>query len=101
MSVTVKRTFRFNIPSVFPLDWVFEFHCDLQFDETQQVAVDIKEHTIGRVQLKVKDCGVTWKSLLWTWHQCYKLAFNHVCEWNAKDDATRRAKRINERGMGG
>lgn len=99
MSHKVTRTFRFNIPSVFPLNWEFEFHCELEFLSPQVVVVKLEEHTTGSRRFEIQDCGVTWKTLMWTWHTCAKIAFKHVVEWNNKDESVRRSKRINERGI--
>lgn len=87
MSTAVEtRTFYFEVPSTTTIPWKFEFHVELVFDESQWVVIKWKEHTAGSGRFMIRDCGITWKSLLDGWHRCSREAYLCAKEWNEMDD---------------
>lgn len=85
MKDAITKKFTFNVPSVFTLDWLFEFHCIFRQVDTRLVVVDINEPTIGSVQVRVQARRIDWNTRLWVWEQCRKLALNYAINQNNRD----------------
>jgi len=90
MSNEVKtREFHFEVPSTTLIPWRFKFCVTFARLTPRQVVVTWTEYTTGSGYFVVRDCGITWKSLLAAWRECSREAYHYAAGWNKADDYLR------------
>ena len=89
----VTRVWNYTMPSTTTLPWTFSFFLVFRQKTSQVVEIGYHEISIGSGTFTVKDCGITWFSLLKADGYCYRLAYNHAMDWNELDDRIQEKER--------